>query len=466
MEIVTRRDLRYEITNINYLNDQLRITGWGFAYMQQHFINSSTHDIFVQFENEVQASRHQATLLPIDQTQLLRYGSSSRCKDNVYYQLAMTCYYDYANVGFTVSVPLSIFQLNRNYTTYLIIHAKKIDKYLKIPIYFPLNEPIKTKVNDIEYASISNLKDTELTIISAHVYARSGTSTSYPIYSVGSNCSTAYLNRAYFKENTMYKNVYERYFDGVNTYYRVSANPSTCYLSRRRIVEGTLLTPVWIVSSYVQYSGTPLVITSRLINSAPWFEIQHPLITVGDSFNYKDYISAYDLEEGELSEKIAVISNPFTNKAGVYSIIFEVSDKYGYKTSGIMNVTVVEPSNLPPTIIANNKSIYRFTAFDAYEDVYAFDIEDGNISDRLSVSGEVDTSIVKENIVCYNVTDSHGALARKCIIVNVITNHNKKIRFISYNAKNTAKYPWQYLINTMNRELLNSIPYLTKIINN
>jgi hypothetical protein len=81
METVSRRELRYEITNIDYLSDQLRISGWGFTYMQQHFINSSTHDIFVQFENEFQTSRYQASLLPVDQTQLLRYGSAPRCKD-------------------------------------------------------------------------------------------------------------------------------------------------------------------------------------------------------------------------------------------------------------------------------------------------------------------------------------------------------------------------------------------------
>ena len=103
METVSRRELRYEITSIDYFNNQLRITGWGFTYMQQHYIDSSTHDIFVQFENESQTSRHQATLLPIDQTQLLRYGNALRCKDNVYYQQANICYYDYANVGFTVS---------------------------------------------------------------------------------------------------------------------------------------------------------------------------------------------------------------------------------------------------------------------------------------------------------------------------------------------------------------------------
>jgi hypothetical protein len=238
MEVVTRRELRYEITDISYQHSNIKISGWGFMYMQQHFTNSFTHDIFIQFENEHGSSRHQATLLPIDQTQLLRYGRVPRCSDTEFYKQAMTCYYDYSNVGFTVTVPLSTFQLGRNYTAYLIIYGKKLNVYQKIPLYFPLEQPIKTKIGDVEYLSISNLKDTEITIISAHVYARSGPSTSFPIYRVGTNCSTAYLNRTYFKENTTYKHVLERYFDGTNTYYRVSADPSGCYLSRRRIVEG------------------------------------------------------------------------------------------------------------------------------------------------------------------------------------------------------------------------------------
>jgi hypothetical protein len=466
METVSRRELRYEITNIDYLSDQLRISGWGFTYMQQHFINSSTHDIFVQFENEFQTSRYQASLLPVDQTQLLRYGSAPRCKDNIFHQQANICYYDYANVGFTVSVPLSQFQLNQKYSTYLIIYAKKLNIYQKIPLYYPLEQPIKTKINDIEYLSISNLKDTEITIISAHVYARSGPSTSYPIHSIGANCSSAYLNRAYFRENTTYKQVLERHFDGVNTYYRVSANPSECYLSRRRIIEGTLIRPVWIVSSYVQYSGTPLTITSQLINTSPWFEVTHPTINVNEPFDYKNYILALDQEEGDLSDKIRIISNSYVDQAGVYPLVFEVSDKHGYTSTAIMNVTVVEPANIPPTIYANDTSVYRFATFDPYTDVNAFDVEDGNLTGRLSVSGEVDTSTVKEYIVCYYVTDSHGALATKCITVNVINNPNNRIRFISHKAKNTAKYPWQYLSNMFDRELLNNEPYISKIINN
>lgn len=464
IQTVSRRELRYEITSIDYSTNQLIITGWGFTYMQQHYIDSSTHDIFVQFENESQTSRHKATLMSIDQTQLLRYGNAPRCKDNVYYQHANICYYDYANVGFTVSVPLDQFKQDLNYTAYLIIHSKKLNIFQKIPLYFPLDQPIKTKINDIEYQSISNLKDTEITIISAHVYARSGPSTSFPIYSIGTNCSTAYLNRAYFRENTVYKQVFERYFDGVNTYYRISANQSDCYLSRRRIIEGTLIKPVWIVSSYVQYSGTPLMITSRLVNTYPWFDINHPTIKLNDSFDYKEYISAYDKEEGDLSEKIRIISNSFENKAGVYALVFEVSDKYGYTSQAIMNVTVIEPANIPPMINAVDKSVYRFTSFDPYDDVYAFDVEDGDISDRLSVYGDVDTSQIKDNIVCYNVSDSHGALATKCIIVKVISNPGNKIRFISYKAKNTAKYPWQYLGHIMNRELMNIDPYMNKTI--
>jgi hypothetical protein len=464
MDIVTRRELRYEVTDISYDSTNLKISGWGFMYMRQHFINSNTHDIFIQFENGLESSRFKAALLPIDQTQLLRYGSVPRCKDAEFNQHSSICYYDYANVGFTVSVPLSTFQLSRNYTAYLIVYAKQMNLYQKIPLYFPLDQPIKTKVGDVEYLSISNLKDTEIKIIAAHVYARSGPSTSHPIYTSGANCSSAYLNRAYFREDTIYKQVFERYFDGTNTYYRIAADPSVCYLSRRRIVEGTQLKPVWIVSSYVQYGGTPLMITTQLINTAPWFEIINPVIYKNDPFDYKTYIKAFDKEEGEITKNIKVVSNPYVNQTGVYSLTFEVADKYGYKTTGIMTVTVLEPLNTPPNITANNKSVYLFSEFDPTKDVYAFDLEDGNITDQLSASGNVDTSRIGENIVCYHVTDSYGASSSKCIIVSVIKNLNNGIRFISKNAKNTAKFPWQYLGNVLERELLNKEPYLNKTI--
>jgi hypothetical protein len=466
MDVVTRREMRYEVTDISYDTQNLKITGWGFMYMKQHFINASTHDIFIQFENEFENYRFKAVLSPVDQTQLLRYGNAPRCKDSDFNQHPTQCYYDYANVGFTVSVPLSSFVLNRNYTAYLIVHAKQMNLFQKIPLFYPINQPIKTKIQDIEYSSISYLKDTEIVIIAAHVYARSGPSTTHPIYTYGTNCSTAYLNRTYFRENTTYKSVLERYFDGTNTYYRVSADPSVCYLSRRRIVEGNMLKPVWIVSSFVQYGGTPLMITSQLINTAPWLEITNPIIYKNDLFDYKSYIKAFDKEEGEISEKIQVLSNTFENKAGVYPITFEVSDKYGYKASGIMSVTVLEPINTPPTITAQNRTIVRYKEFDPLENVYAFDIEDGNITDQISVTGGVDKTTIGEYVICYHVTDSHGATSNKCIVVSVIKDPFSNARFISYHAKNTAKFPWPYLVHVLKRELLNVEPYINKIIKN
>jgi hypothetical protein len=206
------------------------------------------------------------------------------------------------------------------------------------------------------------------------------------------------------------------------------------------------------------------MITTQLINTAPWFEIIHPVIYKNDSFDYKSYIKAFDKEEGDISKNIKVLSNPYINQTGVYSLTFEVADKYGYKTTGIMTVTVLEPLNTPPTITASNKSVNQFTQFDPYKEVYAFDLEDGNITDQMSASGDVDTTRIGENIVCYHVTDSHGASSSKCIIVTVMRNLNSVTRFISNNAKNTAKFPWQYFNNVLDRELLNKEPILSKTI--
>lgn len=466
MEVVTRRELKYEITGLHYQNDKLSIQGWGFMYMRQHFTDVTTHDIYVQLENETESKRYKASLLPIDQTQLLRYGNVPRCKETEFNQHAMTCYYDYVNVGFAVSIPLSDLSFQKTYTMYLIVYGKRLNEYQKIPLYYPLQNPIITKIGDYEYHSISDLKETEISVISAHVYARSGPSTEYPVYRLGSNCSESALNRAFFRENTTYVNILDRYFDGTNTYFMVSADPSVCYLSRRRIVEGKSVKPVWIASGFVQYGGTPLIITSKLINTAPYFEIIHPSFEQGEYFDHTLYIRAFDEQEGELSHKINIISNPYVDKAGTYSLVFEVTDKYGYTTSGIMHVTVNEPLNTNPMILAEDKTVFRFSDFNAFENVFAYDVEDGDISHQLTVAGNVDVTRLKEYLLCYQVYDSHGADGQKCIIVKVIDPLHKKTRFISYKTKNTAKYPWQYLMNVLERETGNSIPYLVKIINN
>lgn len=465
MDVVTRRELKYEITGLHYQGDRLNIQGWGFMYMRQHFTNSSTHDIYVALENETETKTYKASLLPVDQTQLLKYGNVPRCMETQLNQHAMTCYYDYVNVGFSVSVPLSDLSVQKTYTMYLIIYGKRLNEYQKIPLYYPLQNSIITKVGDYEYHSISNLKDTEITVISAHVYARSGPSTEYPVYRLGSNCSDSALNRAFFRENTTYLNIHDRYFDGTNTYFMVSADPSVCYLSRRRIIEGKTVKPVWIASGFVQYGGTPLIITSKLINTAPWIEIIHPTIEQGEYFDYSLYIRAFDEQEGELTHKIKVLSNPYSDKPGTYSLVFEVTDKYGFVSTDIMYVTVTEPLNTNPMILAEDKVIYRFSDFNELDNVYAYDVEDGDLSHQIIVNGNVDKSRRGEYILCYQVYDSHGAQVQRCIIVQVIDHIYKKTRFISNNTKNTAKYPWQYLMNILERETGNSVPYLIKTIN-
>jgi hypothetical protein len=198
----------------------------------------------------------------------------------------------------------------------------------------------------------------------------------------------------------------------------MSAKYDLCVDRRRRIIEGTQFTPVWISSLFVEYAGSPLTIRSELVNSAPRIAAQDQTVMVGDPVNLRSFASAYDPEEGDLSNRITVKSN-YADLAGIYAVTYTVADKYGYSATKSIRLTVVEPDNTPPYISAHNQSVLQYTAFDPLLDVFASDFEEGNLTSQISVLGEVDTRDLGEYLVCYHVADSKGLSHERCIQVTV-----------------------------------------------
>ncbi len=162
----------------------------------------------------------------------------------------------------------------------------------------------------------------------------------------------------------------------------------------------------------------------EVLNEAPVIHATDKTITVGDTFDPMDGVTATDAEDGNLTTKIVVEKNDVkTDVAGKYEVTYKVTDSEGASFTKSITVTVnpkMEVLNEAPTIDAADKTITVGDTFDPKAGVTAKDAEDGDLTDKIEVvKNTVDTKKAGEYEVTYKVTDSDGATRTKTIKVTV-----------------------------------------------
>jgi hypothetical protein len=422
----TKEELNFEVNSIIFTDTTATISGWALITDAQHYRTSTDHQVWI----ELLALTHQM-VIPAQITNLSMSSISLQvglpeCADNVYFSI--TCNYDYDMVGFKAEIDMSNLIKGEQYTTNLLFSALNANVHRKTPLYFPIKSPVTQMIGDYRFSAVSSLDDTTLRISATPVYARKEPSKTSAIWAYGSSCSSSYSNRLYFKYGAYFNNILNRFPIDDQTYYAMGAKLDVCIDGRRRITEGTHFSPVWISSLFVEYTGTPLTIRSDLVNTAPIIQATDQSFFVGEVVDLRSFASASDLEEGDLSDRLTVTTD-FQGLAGIYQVTYNVVDKYGYEATETIWLTVIEPDNTPPYISAFNRSVLQFTYFDPLFDVFAFDSEEGNLTSRIMISGEVDTRYLGESIVCYFVVDNKGLSHQRCIVVTVYSIMDTLTRF-------------------------------------
>ena len=162
----------------------------------------------------------------------------------------------------------------------------------------------------------------------------------------------------------------------------------------------------------------------EVLNAIPTINAEDKTLTVGDTFDPKADVTAEDVEDGDLTDKIEVLKNEVdTTKSGKYEVTYKVTDNQGASRTKTITVTVnpkIEPLNEAPTIDVTDKEITVGDKFDPKEGVTAKDKEDGNLTDKIEIlKNTVDPSKPGVYEVTYKVTDSKGASCTKTIKVTV-----------------------------------------------
>lgn len=190
-------------------------------------------------------------------------------------------------------------------------------------------------------------------------------------------------------------------------------------------------------------------------NIPPFIDNDMVIVQKGDPVDPTDYVEVIDKEDGNISDRVVIESNPIpydkngnTTKAGTYEVVVSVTDNGGTKVKGIVTVLV----NEKPRIQASNRYFYLNTNVDKTEilkQTSSIDYEDGDITNKINIisikdkdgkelaKDKIDTSKVADYIITYKVTDK-------------------------YKASNTAKAVFTILDKNVNVDSYTDIRYISK----
>lgn len=148
-------------------------------------------------------------------------------------------------------------------------------------------------------------------------------------------------------------------------------------------------------------------------------------ITYGSSF-VDPGATAYDNVDGNISNKINKIGSINTSKLGSYKIIYSVIDSSGNKATAerVINV-VLGKDKTPPSLILHGDNPLVLNLYDEYNEpgFKAVDDRDGDITDKVEVSGTVNTNVVGSYRLVYKATDKEGNSTYKMRTIEVTKNN-------------------------------------------
>lgn len=242
-----------------------------------------------------------------------------------------------------------------------------------------------------------------------------------PVYSAPSTQSNKYYNLKNIPNIpvTILDEVVGEEINGNNVWYKIQSDLPID--ASRNLVDLNLgeynfdTSYAYIHSSYIYKEAKEPAITANDVT-----------LNSGSNFNPLDGVSAYDAWDGDVTDKIKVVSNNVdTNIGGTYVVTYEVIDSENNKATKTINVTILSSK---PSIVANDKTVTLGNSFDPLSGVTANDNEDGDITSKIMVvSNNVDINKIGNYQIKYSVTDSDNNTTTLTINVDIVSPNYKEI---------------------------------------
>lgn len=167
----------------------------------------------------------------------------------------------------------------------------------------------------------------------------------------------------------------------------------------------------------------------KIIDITPPEIILDEEVTLSYKDDYKNLdVKAIDNYDGDITSSITIYENKISENE--LEIIYTVSDSSLNKTSKTQKINLVD--NIKPNIKLNGSSKIVLNLNDKYEELgaSAIDEKDGDLTNKIEILSNVDTSKIGNYSVTYKVKDSKGNEDVKKRIVEV-----KKIENKNYDKK-------------------------------
>ncbi|WP_368654315.1 MucBP domain-containing protein [Ornithinibacillus sp. 4-3] len=116
--------------------------------------------------------------------------------------------------------------------------------------------------------------------------------------------------------------------------------------------------------------------------------------------------TAEDNVDGDISDQIKITDNIDTSKLGIYQVVYKVEDSSGNQATAIRTIEVVD--TIAPEITLNGEEEIIIELGDEYQEAgaQALDNYDGDVSNRIEITGDVDTNRIGTYQITYSVADS------------------------------------------------------------
>ena len=130
-------------------------------------------------------------------------------------------------------------------------------------------------------------------------------------------------------------------------------------------------------------------------------------VNIGDIYTEEGYVAVDDCD-GDITERVAVEGTVDTATPGNYLIEYKVKDSYGNVATVSRNISVAD-FKAPVISLNGEKKLYIKVGSEYAEAGFkAQDNVDGDVTDKVVVSGKVDTSKCGSYKIQYTVTDKAG----------------------------------------------------------